>query len=275
MNVSGKVWRDDEIEIIVADYLYMLQLEMNGNDFNKAEHNRTLQERLGRTKGSIEYKHQNISAVMAMLGLPFIWGYKPAVNYQARLFEVVEEHLADHSLLMRLSEVVENIDVPSEGIAFDVPPQKLVTPKEVTPIINRILRKFDPAARDANAHQLGEEGERYLYRAEQNRLSSIGRDDLAEKVRWVSKEDGDGAGYDILSYSASGKERWLEVKTTNGPNTTPFWITRNELRVSEEFPAQFRLARLYNFARVPAAYKLQPPLSDHVNLTETQFRASF
>ena len=102
------------------------------------------------------------------------------------------------------------------------------------------------------ARELGEAGERYLFQSEQNRLSSIGRDDLAGKVRWVSKEEGDGAGYDILSFSPSGERRWLEVKTTNGPINTPFWITRNELRVAEEHPHRFCLARLYNFSRTPA-----------------------
>lgn len=91
----------------------------------------------------------------------------------------------------------------------------------------------------------------------------------------MSKEDGDGAGYDILSFSALGKTRWLEVKTTNGPVTTPFWITRNELQVSEENPAHFRLARLYDFSRAPAAYCLMPPLSDHVHLSASQYLAGF
>ena len=275
MNTSGKVWEDSEIELIVADYLDMLQLELGGVKFNKAGRNRILQQRLGRTKGSIEYKHQNISAVLDILGLPRIRGYMPAVNYQARLFEIVEAHLVGNSLLTRLSDQPGDVAVPGAGIEFQAPPQRREKPKEVAPAIRRILHRFDPAARDARARRLGEAGERYLFHAEQNRLSSIGRDDLAGKVRWVSKEDGDGAGYDILSFSALGETRWLEVKTTNGPITTPFWITRNELRASEENPAHYYLARLYDFSRAPAAYRLTPPLSDHVHLSTTQYLASF
>ena len=265
MNVVGTVWKDGEIEIIVADYLDMLQLELGGVKFNKAERNRILQQRLGRTKGSIEYKHQNISAVLEMLGVPFIRGYMPAVNYQARLFEIVEEQLIGDSLLARLSDQPDDVDVPRAGIEFHDPPQRRRMPKEVGPVIHRILHRLDPAARDARARRLGEAGERYLFQSEQNRLSSIGRDDLAGKVRWVSKEDGDGTGYDILSFSARGEPRWLEVKTTNGPVTTPFWITRNELRVSEDNLAHFRLARLYDLSRTLAAYRLKPPLLDHVH----------
>ena len=56
-------------------------------------------------------------------------------------------------------------------------------------------------------------------------LRSSGRDDLARKVRWVSEEDGDGAGYDIASFAPDGRARLIEVKTTNGWERTPFHIT--------------------------------------------------
>ena len=72
------------------------------------------------------------------------------------------------------------------------------------------------------------------YTLKRYRLSAIGRTDLSSKVRWIAKEVGDGEGFDILSFSEKGEERWLEVKTTNGPATTPFWISENEWQVSEK-----------------------------------------
>src|SRR3989442_839909 len=73
----------DEVDVIVADYFLMLRAELAGEAFSKAAHNRDLQPLLnGRSKSSIEYKHQNISAVLVGLGLPYIDGYKPARNYQ-------------------------------------------------------------------------------------------------------------------------------------------------------------------------------------------------
>ena len=275
LKASGADWDDNEIEIIVADYFDMLQMEQAGIKFNKYEHNRMLQQQLGRTKGSIEYKHQNTSAVLAMLGLPFIWGYKPAVNFQARLFEIIEQQLTGSTLLTHLSESTVATAIPGSGIEFHKPPTKRQYLEDAVPSIHRIFHALDPTVRDARARVLGEAGEKFLFQVEQDRLSSFGRDDLAEKVRWVSKEDGDGAGYDILSYSDLGEPRWLEVKTTNGPSITPFWITGNELRVSEERPEFFRLTRLYNFSWAPAAFRLKPPLCDHVNLVATQFHASF
>ena len=65
---------------------------------------------------------------------------------------------------------------------------------------------------------------------------AAGRTDLAQRIRWVSHVDGDGAGYDIQSYEIDGDERLIEVKTTNGWERTPFHITRNELAVSRGSP---------------------------------------
>ena len=269
------IWNDSEIEIIVAEYLEMLQLELASIKFNKAERSRILRQQLGRTKNSVEYKHRNISAVMAILGLPFIWGYKPAANVQVRLIEIIEQQLTGRTLPAAVSESRGEPAPLATGIDFQKPPTRRQDMKNAEPIFQRILGKFDPAARDARARILGEAGEKFLFEAEQDRLSSVGRDDLAKNVRWVSKEDGDGLGYDVLSYSRWGEPRWLEVKTTNGPSVTPFRITRNELRVSEEHPRFFRLIRIYNFSWAPAAFKLQSPLSDHVNLDPVQYQATF
>ncbi len=275
MSKLGVTWDLDEIEMIVADYFAMLQMELSGGKFSKIERNRALQEQIGRSKGSIEYKHQNISAVMERLGLPFVLGYKPARNYQAKLFETIEKQLQHGELVERLANDANIEHVPFQGLQFQKAPhlEPEKEPKDRT--IRRIIHHFDPAKRDAMARKLGEAGENFLYQAEQNRLSSLGRDDLAGRVRWVSKEDGDGAGYDILSYSTSGKKRLLEVKTTNGPITTPFWISRNELNVANENPDTFRVARLYHFSRSPEAYKLKPPLTNHVHLNATEYLASF
>ena len=48
---------------------------------------------IDRTDGSIEFKRENISAVLGELGFPWIKGYKPAANYQDALFEAIERFL--------------------------------------------------------------------------------------------------------------------------------------------------------------------------------------
>ena len=272
---AGTPWRRQEIEAIVADYIDMLMIELGGGTVVKAERNRALQALTGRSHGSIEYKHQNISAVMAEFGLPFIRGYKPAKNYQRALFETVDAHLCARGLHDRLASTASMGSAGHAELVYQPAPVLSSQQKQIDPDIHRIIRRYDPALRDARARALGEAGEELVFQAEQNRLSSDGRDDLAAKVRWVAKGDGDGAGYDILSFSRHGKERWLEVKTTNGPSSTPFWISENERRVAEDNPEVFRLTRVFDFARSPAAFSLRPPLTDHVRLIPSQYRATF
>src|SRR4051812_29046160 len=62
-------WTNDELDLIVADYFAMLNYEAAGYPYSKAQHNRSLQRHVDRTEGSIEFKHQNISAVLFKLGL--------------------------------------------------------------------------------------------------------------------------------------------------------------------------------------------------------------
>lgn len=72
---AGEDWRRDEVERIVADYLEMLLRELAGQPYNKTAHRRSLQQRLpGRSEGSIEFKHANISAAMLEFGYPYIRG---------------------------------------------------------------------------------------------------------------------------------------------------------------------------------------------------------
>ena len=91
----------------------------------------------------------------------------------------------------------------------------------------------------------------------------------------MSHVDGDGAGYDILSFEPNGRDRLVEVKTTNGWERTPFHISRNELAVAEDRREHWTLVRLWNFTREPRAFELRPPLEAHVSLMATSYQASF
>jgi hypothetical protein len=141
--------------------------------------------------------------------------------------------------------------------------------------IRRLVRKFDPATRDARNRQLGKSGEQLIFNHERQRLIAAGRNDLAKRVRWTSREDGDGAGYDIYSFEPTGEERLIEVKTTIGHALTPFFLSENERSVSEERRDAFRLMRVYDFARRPSAFEIVPPLTDWVRLSPTVHRAEF
>ena len=275
---TGTPWSNEEIDIIVEDYFNMLHKELRGQEFRKSDHNRRVQSRTGRSKGSVEYKYQNISAVLNILGCPRIDGYLPAKNIQKALIPGVERYLdnfkweswIDTSLLDRVKKT-SSTDIADEiQILQQIPiPSKKPSSREVT----RLIRKFDPAARDARIREIGMLGEQRVFHSEQTRLKNDGRKDLASKVRWVSREDGDGAGYDIRSFTSTGQELFLEVKTTIGGAQTPFFISANEVDFSEEHPEHSRIFRVFDLPRVPRAFILSPPLENDLILTPKNFRA--
>jgi hypothetical protein len=267
-------WTQAELDLIVADYFAMLEDETRGLSFNKTEHRRALRKHIDRSDGSIEFKHQNISAVLHELGLPRIRGYLPAANYQKAIVGAVERYLDTNRAALHPENLVI-AGLTERPRLFIQPPPPLAPITARPEAIERLVRKFDPVERDFRNRNLGRNGEELVFHLERERLQKVDRPDLAKKIRWVSEEDGDGAGYDILSYDPSGKERFLEVKTTVGPNTTPFYITRNELSFSTERPDAFRLCRVFQFSKQPQMFELTPPLEDHVHLSPLSFEASF
>jgi hypothetical protein len=110
---------------------------------------------------------------------------------------------------------------------------------------------------------------------ERRLLAGAARPDLARKVRWVAAEDGDGAGYDVLSFDERGRDRLIEVKTTNGSARTPFYLSRNEREVAAERPEDWRIYRVHLFAKQPRVFTLAPPLEETVHLRPETWRASF
>ena len=270
---GGGDWSDAENDRIVADYFDMLADELAGRPFNKAAHNRALQGCLpGRSHKSIEFKHRNISAVMQELNQPRIVGYLPARAFQIRLIDAVLRRMGRDRTPYRGSSSGAQ---EARALFFQPPPPPLNRPS-LDPIrAEAIARRFDPAEADARNRELGRAGEALVLAHERHALAVAGRRDLADQVRWTSEEDGDGAGYDISSFTPEGRPRLVEVKTTNGWERSAFRISRNELDVANDNRESWRLVRIWNFAREPRAFELAPPLDAHVRLTPTSFLARF
>ena len=274
-------WSDEENDAIVGDYFEMLADDLGGRSYNKAAHNRLLQSLIPRQRSSIEFKHQNISAVLMSLGETWISGYKPAFNFQASLADAVVRWLDRHPNGVAQVSQSETRPAPltlREDAALWVGPPPTVSnappPYELEQMI-ATARRYNVAERDARNRALGRAGEERVLVHEQANLIAAGRTDLSNQIRWVSDVDGDGAGYDIQSFETDGTDRLIEVKTTNGWDRTPFYITRNELTVADTRRENWRLMRLWNFSREPKAFELRMPLDAHVSLIATGFQANF
>jgi hypothetical protein len=281
MSKESRYWSEEEVELIVIDYLDMLVTELSGEKNNKAAHNRALQSHLdNRSRGSIEMKHMNISAVMSELEYPCIDGYKPALNYQRNILpDVVREKVAAHHELQQL--LLENVVSAPDITVEDILAALVATPEieRPNPYLMREFahdlkpRKVDFLKRDAANCELGLLGEKFALKYEKARLIYAGKDTLAQGIEHTSQELGDGTGYDIRSYEENGKDRYIEVKTTRFSRYTPFYVSPNELRVSQNHADKYNLYRVFQFKSKPQLFISPGSIEKQFRLEPSQYLA--
>lgn len=275
-------WRSAEIEAVVADYFEMFDLELRGEHYNKAAHNRALQKLTGRSHGSIEMKHQNISAVLRDRGSVYIDGYKPLSNYQDQLNDAVADRLSGDRALARV--------IAAEADARPVdPPVKGILDREVSPpharshernIVAEARNRRPPApdtidyvAREERNGALGNKGELWVIEFERARLIRAGKDALAERVAHVAETEGPSAGFDVRSFERNGTDRLIEVKTTGGPIGMPFFLSPHEVETSRKHEERYHLYRPFRFNRDPHLFIVRGRLDRTCVLEPAVFRA--
>src|SRR6202161_4470189 len=96
----GTNWQGDALDAIAADSFAMLAAELSGQPYVKARHSEALMAQIGRTHRSVEFKHQNISAVLDELAMQWIPGYKPKRNYQNAIFDAIDRYLTKHPAVL-------------------------------------------------------------------------------------------------------------------------------------------------------------------------------
>lgn len=273
-------WSREEVEATVSDYFEMLAMELRGEPYNKAEHNRNLQKLLnGRTKGAIEKKHQNISSVLIELGYPYIDGYKPLGNYQQLLYAVVEDRLLHtRGLHEAAAEAVQEPvkQTPAaENLILVNPPRRDKTkpklydkPKQVRKPVRRNYLEIE-----SRNQTLGLAGEKLILEFEHKRLWQAGKKDLANRIEHISETAGDGFGFDIHSFETDGRDRLIEVKTTRFGELTPFFASKNEVDVSDARENEYQLYRLFKFTEQPKLFILAGLLRKTCSLDAIQFAA--
>ena len=281
MPVRGSSWSRDEVEATVASYFDMLEVGLRGEEVNKTAYRNALLPLLaGRTAGAIERKHQNISAILIEERVPYISGYKPLGNYQGILREVVLDQflsrLETRALIESEADRVPTI-VRSEGlleawVSPPIPRPGMHLPPRRVP--GRTRRPpLDYLQLEALNRALGFRGEEFVLTFERERLIAAGKERLAAQVKHTSVAEGDGAGYDILSYNEDSRERLIEVKTTKFGEYTPFYVSRNEVEVSRIEAPSYHLYRLYQFGPAPCLYMRPGPLDESFTLDCASFLA--
>jgi len=95
-------WSDEELETSINAYFEMLAKELRGEPYNKAEVNRKLRESIlkNRSKGSVEFRMQNISSVLQGLCHSIIKGYLPRGNVGTEVSERIKKIIFQKKLLL-------------------------------------------------------------------------------------------------------------------------------------------------------------------------------
>jgi hypothetical protein len=280
--MAAMEWSRSEVEAIVDDYLSMLASELAGTPYSKAAHRRALLPLLaGRSEQSIEFKHANISAALLDAGFPYIGGYKPRSNYQALIAEVLDDRMQHAHRLQEIAAadadhpiVVPEVDDILAALTERPAPRPRTEPsvgEYRTPVL-RLSTNF--IEREARNRSLGGAGEDFALNFERARLIVAGRESLASRIEHTSRVRGDGAGYDILSYEENGAERLIEVKTTKYGIATPFFVSRNEVAVSERHAPRYQVYRLFDFRTRPRLYVLPGAIGHSCDLSAATFLAS-
>ena len=122
--------------------------------------------------------------------------------------------------------------------------------------------------------EVGKKGEKLVYEYEKTKLRNEGYDKLADKVEHVSFTQGDGLGYDILSFNSDGSKKYIEVKSTvNSSKFSNFFVSKNELSKSNELD-EYYIYRVYDLNRTPKFFCKKGPISQSFNLECNDYIAS-
>ena len=92
--------------------------------------------------------------------------------------------------------------------------------------------------------RIGELGELWVIKYEQEKLKRL---NSINQLIHTSIIEGDGTGYDILSFDEHSEKIYIEVKTTTGALNNAMFITRNELERSRKEKENYYLYRVYNY----------------------------
>lgn len=180
-----------------------------------------------------------------------------------------ETYLAKRQANYSPTTLKDSLKLNSDGNVIKTQEKKN---KEVIPPekVYRTARKIDNWEEINRKRKLtGLKGEEIAVVIEKEYLESIYRKDLADKVRHVSQEVGDGLGYDVLSFFGDGKEKYIEVKSTTVSIDAAFFISRNELGFLNEHKENYFLYRIlitnntpqikvYNSSEVTEIYEFVP-----------------
>ena len=278
MNESTR--SDHEIRARVRAYFSMLEGELRGRSHR---HRFFARENGGDNDDGPGTAYRQIAAVLVEQGLPFHSAHRPVPHFPARLREAVAAYLRNHPELLRLMEA--DVDEPAgmvpdlgerglDEIASRAPERGEIPEINAADAAGTAISGIDFLAREQRNHSLAWAGELFVIEYEIARLHEAGAGVYADAIEHVAAEQGAGGGFDIHSYDADGRDRYIKVKTTRYGRETPFFVTTNEIAMAATHREHFWLYRLFGFRESPRMYAINGSLHDRFRLEPTAYRAT-
>jgi hypothetical protein len=176
-------------------------------------------------------------------------------HWQIVDFDPTKDYESLLGLKLEPTPAATAIDIPEQKpfsqtlIPVAAPSTELA--RKGVPILTTDFRRspVDYEERDRNSRKLGTTGEDLAFAYERAELIKAGRQDLAERVEMVCRTMGDSAGFDIRSFDrGTYEEVHIEVKTTSGPLTTPFFMSAAEVEYARTCPKRYVIYRVYAYS---------------------------
>lgn len=266
-------WTLEEVEQTAEAYFRLLSRQHVGKKNENASALQSLLKKLPeRNLSAVSRKFSNISSILSDMALPYLRGFAPLANRQILLEAVINDLLSNDPDLLNdrvEQQHIQSVPTLSSGLEVAAP----TNGKLNEAVQARKATKTDFAERDERNRKLGRNGEQWAVEHFKQLLTANGAPILSTKTEWVSDTQGDGLGYDIVTYTNDGAEIFVEVKTTNGSINAPFILTSNEIRASKELGNSYVLMRIFNFSGAIQYYFLRGRLDKACTLLPTQFRA--
>ncbi|MDR8919163.1 MULTISPECIES: HNH endonuclease [Burkholderia] len=133
-------WSEPELRASVVAYLDMARRLRNGQSVVKKQVYRDLSARIGRSEKSCEYRMQNISHVLALMGRDWIPGLPPAKNVGVRVTEQIETLICELEGRRESARATEAATVAKLRKTLKQRPAGSKTPQKTTSTTTSIVR---------------------------------------------------------------------------------------------------------------------------------------
>ena len=152
-------------------------------------------------------------------------------------------------------------EIDFEGVLRDAPQPPKKQPREKA---GSGPKKIDYKRRQERNDIVGRLGEEFALRYEQWRLRN--HPELLDKIEHVALTD-DTQGFDIKSFELDGSIRLVEVKATQGPLETRFFMSAGEKAFADANPKEYVVVRVGNLKDAPILCELRSPFDQLEFLT--------